>query len=364
MITISLCMIVKNEEQVIDRCLASVVELVDEINIVDTGSTDRTKVIVRKYTNRIFDFKWIDDFSAARNFSFQQATQQYVLWLDADDVITEENAEKIKALKQSLQPNIDAVSMVYHLSFDAQGNVNSFLSRYRLVKRHQNFQWIGAVHEYLAVNGQLFESDIAITHLPLEHDYNRNIKIYEKMRDAGDEFSSRDLFYFANELFDHRRFDEAINYYEAFLNRRNGWIEDEITACFKLADCHLQMNDQKNMIAATLRSLTYDLPRPEACCRIGYFFMEQQDNLKAIFWYNKALEYTSTSSISLQNTSFSTWLPHLQLCVLHDRLQQYDKAYFHNESARQYRPENEHVLHNKVYLAQRLIENSNPEKPS
>ena len=86
MVTISLCMIVKNEEDVIGRCLDSVSDLVDEINIVDTGSTDRTKEIVAKYTDRIFDFEWIDDFSAARNFSFQQATRQYILWLDADDI--------------------------------------------------------------------------------------------------------------------------------------------------------------------------------------------------------------------------------------------------------------------------------------
>ncbi|MER2072437.1 MAG: glycosyltransferase family 2 protein, partial [Psychrobacillus sp.] len=88
MITISLCMIVKNEEEVIGRCLASVKDIVDEINIVDTGSTDQTKEIVKQYTNRIFDFKWIDDFAAARNYSFEQATKEYILWLDADDVFT------------------------------------------------------------------------------------------------------------------------------------------------------------------------------------------------------------------------------------------------------------------------------------
>lgn len=75
MVTISLCMIVKNEEEVIGRCLESVKNLVDEINIVDTGSTDNTKKIVEPFTDRIFDFQWIDNFAAARNFSFQQATK-------------------------------------------------------------------------------------------------------------------------------------------------------------------------------------------------------------------------------------------------------------------------------------------------
>lgn len=72
MISISLCMIVKNEEAVIGRCLDSIRGIADEINIVDTGSVDQTKDIVSRYTDRIFDFEWIDDFAAARNFRFSR----------------------------------------------------------------------------------------------------------------------------------------------------------------------------------------------------------------------------------------------------------------------------------------------------
>ena len=78
MITISLCMIVKNEERVLKRCLDSVRDLVDEIIIVDTGSTDATKRIAAGYTDKIYDFTWIDDFSAARNFAFSKATKEYI----------------------------------------------------------------------------------------------------------------------------------------------------------------------------------------------------------------------------------------------------------------------------------------------
>ena len=77
--SISLCMIVKNEEEVIGRCLESVKDIVDEIIIVDTGSTDNTKKIVSKYTNKIYDFEWKDDFAAARNFSFSKATKDYMV---------------------------------------------------------------------------------------------------------------------------------------------------------------------------------------------------------------------------------------------------------------------------------------------
>lgn len=350
MITISLCMIVKNEEEVIGRCLDSVSGLVDEINIVDTGSTDETKDIVKKYTNRIFDFPWIDDFAAARNFSFQQATKKYILWLDADDVFTEENREKFKILKQSLQQSTDSVSMGYQLSFDNEGNVTSFLKRNRLVKKDNKFLWIGAVHEYLAVSGNIYDSDVAVTHSPLSHDHERNLRIYNKIVDSGGILTPRDTFYYANELVDHSKFEEAIHYYESFLNSELGWIEDNIRACFKLADCYHALNDNGRELNSTLRTLTYDVPRPEACCRLGYYFMQQNKNTEAIYWYSQALLYENQEQISYQNTSFSTWLPNLQLCVLYDRLNQYDKAYHHNEAARKYKPNDNSIVKNREYL--------------
>jgi len=343
-------MIVKNEEEVIGRCLDSVYGLVDEINIVDTGSTDQTKEIVKKYTNRIFDFPWIDNFAAARNFSFQQATKEYVLWLDADDVFTEVNRKKFKILKQTLQQSTDAVSMNYQLSFDNEGNVTSQLKRHRLVKKENNFLWIGAVHEFLSVSGYIYDSDVSVTHLPLSHDHDRNLRIYKKMLDSGKELSPRDTFYYANELVDHNNFEEAVLYYEKFLDSKLGWVEDNIRACFKLADCYHKLDDKDKELGSTLRTLVYDSPRPEACCRLGYYFMEQHKNHEAVYWYSQALLCENQQQISFQNTSFSTWLPHLQLCVLYDRLKQYGKSYYHNELAGKYKPNDEIIKRNKKYL--------------
>ena len=79
MVSISLCMIVKDEEAVLGRCLSGMKDLVDEIIIVDTGSEDRTREIARQYTDRIYFFEWIDDFSAARNFSFLKASMDYCM---------------------------------------------------------------------------------------------------------------------------------------------------------------------------------------------------------------------------------------------------------------------------------------------
>ena len=100
MITISLCLIVKNEEKTLERCLRSVDGIPDEIVIVDSGSEDTTKAIAGRFTSRIFDFEWVDNFSAARNYSFAQATMDYILWLDADDVLLQQDRNKLLELKK------------------------------------------------------------------------------------------------------------------------------------------------------------------------------------------------------------------------------------------------------------------------
>jgi glycosyltransferase involved in cell wall biosynthesis len=162
--SISLCMIVKNEEDTLARCLSSVVNFVDEIIIVDTGSTDRTKEIARPFTSDIYDFAWIDDFAAARNYAFSQATMEYILWLDADDFLREKDRSNLAKLKHTLDPSVDSVTMEYHLDHDEYGNVTVKNRRNRLVKRSNSFRWIGRVHEYLEVWGHIINSDVAVTH--------------------------------------------------------------------------------------------------------------------------------------------------------------------------------------------------------
>jgi len=354
MLTISLCMIVKNEECIIERCLDSVQHLVDEINIIDTGSTDRTKDIVRSYTSRIFDFTWCDDFSKARNFSFQQATKDYIFWLDADDVITTEHQHKLLQLKNSLYSNVDAVSMEYYVTMDADGCVESSEKRFRLVKRARNFQWQGAVHEYLDVSGQLYHSDIAVTHLPRKSDVHRNIRIYERLKKEGHPFSARDTFHYANEFKNHQRFLEAINHYNSFLDSTLGSTDNNIQACLNLADCHQQLHDSKQATQAVLQSLLYDRPRPETCCRIGHFFMEQLKNKEAIYWYSQALQQPIEQTMAIHKHAYSTWLPHLQLSLLYNRLRLYENAHQHNEEARKYKPNDQRIVDNRKYLLSQL----------
>ena len=109
LVTVSVCMIVKDEEMVLARCLETVKSWVDEMIIVDTGSTDGTKEIARRYTDRVYDFAWRDDFAAARNFTFSKARCDYCMWLDADDVILPEDQVGFVRLKETLDKTTDIV---------------------------------------------------------------------------------------------------------------------------------------------------------------------------------------------------------------------------------------------------------------
>lgn len=349
--TISLCMIVKNEEKVIRRCLDSVQDITDEIIVVDTGSTDCTKDIVSRYTDKVYDFQWIEDFSAARNFAFRQATKSYILWLDADDVIMESDRIKFLELKKSLNPEVDSVTMHYHLSKEENGLVTSSLRRHRLVKRSKNFKWIRAVHEYLDVSGFILNSDIAITHCKIHHDSNRNLRIYERRIADGESFSPRDLYYYANELMDHDKLEKAIEFYQKFLETKQGWIEDNIAACGKMADCYFNLNNPEKQLQYIYKSFDFDTPRAEFCCRLGFYYLQINQLKQAIFWYQIATELEKPSDCwgTIQQACW-TWLPHLQLCVCYDRIGNYDLARSHNEIAAGFVPDNPHVLHNRKYL--------------
>jgi tetratricopeptide (TPR) repeat protein len=94
--TLSLCMIVKNEERNLVRCLSSVKSAVDEMIVVDTGSTDRTKELAAAFGAKVFDFDWDEDFSSARNFSLSKATGDWILVIDADETVSSRDHETIR----------------------------------------------------------------------------------------------------------------------------------------------------------------------------------------------------------------------------------------------------------------------------
>ncbi|PYI51602.1 glycosyltransferase [Paenibacillus flagellatus] len=354
-ITISLCMIVKNEERTLARCLESVREAVDEIVIVDTGSTDRTKEIASRFTHRVVDFEWIDDFAAARNFAFDQAAMDYILWLDADDVLLPQECAKLIGLKRSFDPTVDAVSMAYSCAVDEAGRGILNVRRIRLVRRSKNYRWHGAVHEDLTVCGTVLDSDIVITHRQEHGRTDRNLRIFEKLAERGAPLTKRDLFHYARELHTNRRYDQAVRAYLQFLDCEGISPEDRIFVCGTLADCYHHLGDCDRELDWAFRSFRYGMPRPPICCRIGYHFLNKDELQQAIFWYKLAVEAPPPANRwAIDNVPSRTWLPHMQLAHCYFRAGDYDQAYRHNQLALDFRPNDEHIRGHMKLCRERL----------
>ena len=217
MITISLCMIVKNEEPVLARCLDSVASMMDEIIIVDTGSTDRTKEIAAQYTNRIYDFTWCDDFSAARNYAFSLATMDYIYCPDADEYLDLENQRRFLRLKGALLPEIEIVQMNYITPPDFNTVQNCKKEpRPKLFKRLRTFSWVDPVHETIRIDPVIYDSDIDILHHPHTMHAKRDFAMFEKAFRENHVLSEKITRMYARELYkcgDEEDFLRAADYF-------------------------------------------------------------------------------------------------------------------------------------------------------
>lgn len=348
-ITISLCMIIKDEEDVLDRCLQSVCDLVDEINIVDTGSKDKSIEIANKYTNRVFHFPWNNSFADARNESFKHATKDYIFYMDADDVLLKSDRENFKQMKETLDPSTDAVSMYYHAGVDEFNNVTLKYRRNRLVKRARNFIWKGKCHNYLEVSGKILDSDIAITHLKEGHSNERNLQIYKDRIKRKEAFSPRDYFYYGNELRENGYHNEAIDAYIKRLAQKDGWKEEKIFSAIFKADCYRLIQEEELELSSLLEALTLSLyPRAEITARIGFHYQQRRYFIDAILWYMLALRAHQVNDRGLFYPPYYTWYPHQQLCICFYNLQLFEDAYYHNEKALKFRQDDLLLFHKEM----------------
>lgn len=358
MITLSLCMIVKNEEAVLERILKPMSLAADQIIIMDTGSTDRTKEIAQRYTRDVYDYTWNDDFAAARNAACEKASMDYWMWLDADDTVSPETVKKLIKLKETLDPSTDVVMMKYATGFDSRGKTTFSYYRERILRNHFGFIWQGRVHEAVTPRGNILYSDIEIKHKKEgAGDRDRNLRIYETMLKQGEILEPRHQFYYARELYYHERYADAIRVLEGFLKEPGGWVENKIDACLHLAYCYTRLKQPDQAMKALVGSFIYDTPRAEACCEIGRLKMEEGAYREAAYWYSQALSLhpDEQSGAFVQKDCYG-FLPAIQLCVCYDKLGNTKRAYYYHKKAQKIKPENEAVKQNQFYFSSILQE--------
>jgi glycosyltransferase involved in cell wall biosynthesis len=323
--------------------------------VVDTGSVDKTREIAEKYTDKVFDFTWIDDFAAARNYSFSKATKEYCMWLDADDVILKKDQKAFQELKEILDQQIDVIMLPYHTAFDEAGNPTFLYYRERIVRNNENYRWDGEVHEAITPSGVVIHKDAAVTHKKIRTgDSDRNLRILENKYKSGKTMPPRQKFYYGQELYFHKRYSDAVRILEKFL-QENGWIENQLEACKLLSFCYMRKGDKELALKSLLRSFELDVPRAEICCELGHYFFEQNAYLQAIFWYELALSrpYDAENG-SFVLVDYYGYIPNIQLAVCYDRIGKWEIANQYNERAGEQKPDSEQVKGNRIYFKNKL----------
>lgn len=291
MISISICLIVKNEETILERCLDSLKGIGDEIIIVDTGSTDNTKNIALQYTDKIFDFKWIDDFASARNFAFSKATKDYIYTADADEVLDEENHRKFMNIKKVLFNEIEIVQMKYTNQL-THGTTYNFNTEYRpkLFKRLRFFKWIDPIHETIRLDPVVYDSDIAIIHLPEANHSGRDFKAFLSAIKRGERLSERLLSMYAKELFisgTPEDFNAALDYFKEVLEDSSRSCDEIKYALCVLAKGFRLNNDIHNFFKNSIKGVA-DKPCSELCYELGEYYFHVKDHYEAAIWYYNA----------------------------------------------------------------------------
>ncbi|GAX60017.1 glycosyltransferase [Candidatus Scalindua japonica] len=178
--TLSLCMIVKNEEYFLPMCLDSVKDYIDEIVIVDTGSTDKTIEIAESYNAKIYHHPWENSFSKARNYSLKYATSDWILILDADEEIDKEDAHRLKEvikdpLESEASQRVDLIFIPVYSKFNNGKNL-SIANSERLFRNHLGICYDGIVHNTLRYSAPTRKENIRLHH----HGYNQDNEQMER----------------------------------------------------------------------------------------------------------------------------------------------------------------------------------------
>ncbi len=269
---LSLCMIVRNESKNLPACLESVRRAMDEIVVVDTGSTDDTISVARRLGAKVFVFPWVDDFSAARNESIRRATGDYILWLDADDRMDENEVQKLLALKKTLPLQKDRA---YYLIVNNQSPLDgeTRFHHMRIFPRISGAYFEGRVHEQIfhrlnRLGIASVQTDIVIRHTgyhdieAVQKKSERNLQIILKELETEPDHP---LFNFnaARTLAAMGRIGEAIAYMEKVTGNKNTAAQERkffLLAKLLLGKFHMDLNKGEKAVAI-LRELSSSYPQ-------------------------------------------------------------------------------------------------------
>lgn len=294
MATISGFIICKDEETGIERALQSLSSVCDEIIVVDTGSIDHTKEIARKYTNKIYDFAWIDDFSAARNFAIEKCAGDWIIYVDADDEITPDMQIKIRGPVEKASPQTAGFYVNY------QYGPNNFQLVPRIWKSRHGLKFEMPIHEYLAIPPVLrshfvIYGDMVMVHHKTSQENaastQRNIALLEKNIQR-DPLNAHFRFFLGREYFDSEKHEEAFRIFKNLIEDRSVQDRSFLYQIYRyLGKCSEKFSDFTMALECYVKAFESDSRFADPLVAQGNILLYQLKNAdEARKFYEKALD--------------------------------------------------------------------------
>ena len=315
-------MIAKNEEKWLEQCLNSVKDIVDEIIIVDTGSTDKTKGIAKKFDAKIFDFKWVDDFSAARNESIRHATKDWILVLDADEVIEKKDIDKIKN-------NIENAD-VAGFALEQRSYLNKFFEG--AVKNESNFELVKDYHFYISHHlVRLFKNKLGFYFKHRIHEL-----IEDSIIEKNHKYKKNDavLHHFGSLKDESLIIDKTEQYSKIILKQ----LEEEPNNArnnYQAARMYLGRNDLSNALKYFEKTAKIDPGYKLVFSEIAKIYLQMNDKNRTIEYFKKSMKRNPDNPSPANN-----------LAVIHMSMGKFEQAKKIIEEQLKKHPENKALKYN------------------
>ena len=294
---LTLCMIVKNEETFLQDCLKSVEGIVDEIVLIDTGSSDKTIKIAEENCAKVYHFDWINDFSAARNYALSKSTGDWILYLDADERLTRRSVKEIKEIIKSR--DLIGVNCLIN-NIDEISGSPKLMKYVRLFRNSKNIKFTGRVHEQIESSlienkYSIIESNIEITHLGynvcesgLREKAERNL--YPLLEEYKVNESSYYAFQLANTYKILGNVEEELRYHKLALTDPELKNEYKSVGYLALADHEMRNNNVTEALRNIIQGLEYDNKHPLLNLVASQVYHQLKD-------YDSAIQHCKTAFI-------------------------------------------------------------------
>ncbi|WJM07858.1 glycosyltransferase [Paenibacillus sp. PK1-4R] len=325
--TISLCMIVKNEEQVLSRCLESAKDVVNEIIIVDTGSTDTTLDIARKYTDKIYSFEWVNDFSAARNESLKYATSDYILVLDADEYLE---------VGANFQENLESDCDYYLLKIrnEISWDRNFTFTAIRLFKNYISLKYENRLHEHLnivrdTIKYNMGESNLLINHVGytddkmLEKDkHKRNLPLMEL--EVAENATAYNLYNMGKTYFAIQEYTKAVDFFkQAYpLSKDRVFLPELLT---KLAYALAEISHMEDALSILTDAVMMFPKETEMRYILGLVYQKAEHYRDAEACFRKCIELGDQGSLVTEGSG--GYMAHMRLSELYEEIGLLEDSY-------------------------------------